>query len=144
MSRAADAAAPAEGAPGVHVLAVSIRRPAEEVYAFLAEPRNFPRWASGLADGLTQAGDEWAADGPAGPVRVRFTPSNAYGVADHLVRLDSGEEVSVPLRVVAQGAGSLVTLTLFRQAGHTDATFEADRQWVARDLQRLRALFEPT
>ena len=131
-------------APGVRVLCVAIARDRDAVYDFLAEPRNFPRWASGLAEGLTPEGEWWAADGPAGPVRVRFSPRNAYGIADHEVRLDSGETVPVPLRVVPRGEGSLVMLTLFRQPAHTDASFEADRQWVERDLRRLRALLQPT
>ena len=130
--------------PDVHVLCVTIARAADAVYKFLAEPRNFPRWASGLSDGLAPDGEWWSADGPAGPIRVRFSPRNDYGVADHEVRLDSGETVRVPLRVVPHGEGSLVMFTLFRQPAHTDASFEADRQWVERDLQRLRALLQPT
>lgn len=137
-------AASSSATPDVHVLHVTIARGAGAVYDFLAEPRNFPRWASGLADGLAPEGEWWSADGPAGPIRVRFSPRNPYGVADHEVRLDSGETVHVPLRVVPQGEGSLVMLTLFRQPAHTDASFDADRQWVERDLQRLRALLQPT
>ena len=36
----------------VRHISVAISRPVEEVYAFLAEPENMPRWASGLGRSL--------------------------------------------------------------------------------------------
>lgn len=132
-------------------LSIGIDRPLAEVAAFLAEPRNFPRWASGLAAGLeplagsrlpAAAGSEWLASTPEGPLQVRFSPANPFGVADHWVRLDDGRVVYVPLRVVANGDGSEVSLTLFRQADMDEARFAADAAWVMRDLQALRRLLE--
>ncbi|GAA4323969.1 hypothetical protein GCM10023144_05180 [Pigmentiphaga soli] len=129
------------------ILGVGIDRPHAEVAAFLADPRNFPLWASGLAGGLerlAQAGtaDEWVADGADGRVTMRFSPPNDFGVADHWVTLPDGTTVYVPLRAVADGDGALVTLTLFRLPGMDDARFEADGQWIERDLASLKRVLE--
>ena len=123
-------------------ITVSIARPAAEVYAFAHKPESFPQWAAGLGAGLTRDGDHWIASGPDGDVRVRFSPENPYGVLDHWVTLPDGTQLSIPLRVVANGDGAEVTLTLFRAPGMDDATFDRDQGWVARDLAVLKGLLE--
>ena len=124
-------------------ITVSIARPAAEVYAFSWRPESFPKWAAGLGAGLTPDGDRWVAHGPDGDVHVRFSPQNPYGVLDHWVTLPDGTEISIPLRVVANGDGAEVTLTLFRVPGMDDATFARDQGMVAADLAKLKALLEP-
>ena len=123
-------------------ITVSIARPAADVYAFAHRPESFPKWAAGLGAGLTPDGDRWIAHGPDGDVHVRFSPKNTYGVLDHWVTLADGTEISIPLRVVANGDGAEVTLTLFRAPGMDDATFERDQGMVAKDLAKLKALLE--
>jgi len=123
-------------------MTVSIARSADQVYAFAHRPESFPKWAAGLGAGLTRDGDRWVAHGPDGDVHVRFSPQNPYGVLDHWVTLPDGTEISIPLRVVANGDGAEVTLTLFRVPGMDDATFDRDQGMVAEDLAKLKALLE--
>ncbi|CAN5302252.1 polyketide cyclase [soil metagenome] len=124
-------------------MTTSIARAAAEVYAFAQKPESFPQWAAGLGSGLTRDGALWISHGPDGDVHVRFSPENPYGVLDHWVTLPGGTELSIPLRVVANGDGAEVTLTLFRAPGMDDATFARDQAMVAQDLARLKALLEP-
>ncbi len=123
-------------------ITVSIARSAAEVYAFAHPPEAFPKWAAGLGAGLTRDGDLWIAHGPDGDVHVRFSPENPYGVLDHWVTLADGTEISIPLRVVANGDGAEVTLTLFRAPGMDEATFQRDQGMVEKDLARLKDLLE--
>jgi hypothetical protein len=131
-------------------LSIAIAAPVGVVAAFLAEPTNFPLWASGLSGSLEVAPDavapgaapEWLANGPAGNVRIRFSPPNPLGVADHWVILAQNITVYVPLRAVANGDGTEVMLTLFRQADMDDARFDADCEWVLRDLATLKRVIE--
>ena len=124
-------------------ITVAIARDWREVYEAFWPPQAFPRWASGLADAsLTHAGGEWRAQGPEGPVVIRFTGRNDFGVMDHWVRPQHGPAIYVPLRIIANGGGALVSLTLFRQPGMSDARFAEDADWVRRDLQRLKSLAE--
>ena len=122
-------------------LGISIGRPWQQVYDAIWRPEDFPRWASGLsASSLEKDGDGWRAAGPEGTVRIRFTDHNPFGVMDHYVDTGDGPEVYVPMRVIANGDGAEVLLTLFRQPGMSDAKLAADAEWVRRDLLALRAL----
>jgi hypothetical protein len=123
-------------------LSVRINRPATEAYEFLSLPENFPKWASGLGASFRRDGDEWTVETPEGPASVRFSERNVYGVLDHQVRLPRGGTVYVPLRVVANGTGCDLVLTLFRRPDMTDAQFAADAEWVMRDLEAAKRLLE--
>lgn len=128
--------------PEAHTLTVAVARSCAEAYRLLVRPETWPDWASGLGRSIERVGEGWVAQTEGGPVGVRFTPSNDFGVLDHTVTLASGTEVTVPMRVVAHDAGCVVMLTLFRQPGMTDDIFARDRAWVERDLQALKALLE--
>jgi uncharacterized protein YndB with AHSA1/START domain len=123
-------------------LSVVIERPAEEAYAFLSAPENFPRWASGLGAGLRYVDGEWLAQTEEGEVRVRFSELNARGVLDHAVILPQGKSVYVPLRVLPFARGCELVLTLYRQPDMTDEKFAADAEWVLRDLHAAKRLLE--
>jgi hypothetical protein len=123
-------------------LAVSITRPAAEVYRYARDPAHLPAWAAGLAAGIRREHGEWVADSPMGRVLVRFVPVNEYGVLDHDVVLPSGQSVTNPLRVLADGAGSEVVFTVRRQPGMTDEDFVADVAAVTADLAALQRVLE--
>lgn len=126
----------------VRNLSVSIDRPAAEAYEFLAAPENFPRWASGLGGSLQKVDGEWIVHTAHGPVRVRFSERNAFGVLDHAVIRPDGTGVYVPLRLVPKAAGCELVLTLAREPGMSDEKFAADAAWVLRDLQAAKHLLE--
>lgn len=122
-------------------ISISIDRPWHEVYEAIWRPEYFQKWASGLSQSsLKKEGAHWMAEGPDGPVRIRFTDHNGFGVMDHYVDTGAGPEIYVPLRVIANGDGAEVLLTLFHQPGMSDETFMADADWIARDLAALKAL----
>ncbi|MFD2270294.1 hypothetical protein ACFS07_02015 [Undibacterium arcticum] len=61
---------------------------------------------------------------------------------DHYVLPDNGDEIYIPMRVIANGAGSEIVFTLFRLPGVSDRQFAEDRAWVQRDLAALKQLLE--
>jgi len=110
---------------------MTIERSVLDVYNFIVEPRNLPKWASGLASG------------PGGtPAKVRFVERNKWGVLDHYVTVGSGPEVYMPMRVFPNGEGSELLITVFHQSGVSDEKFSEDTHWVRRDLEALKALLE--
>jgi hypothetical protein len=122
---------------------ISIGHEWRALYERIWRPDFFAKWASGLAESdLRKDGDQWLADGPEGPIRIRFTPYNSFGVMDHFVDTAEGPTVYVPLRVVQNGDGAEVMLTLFRQPEMDDQRFAADAKWVNRDLRSLKTLIE--
>jgi hypothetical protein len=125
-------------------LATSIDRPAAEVYDFVTEPSNLPRWASGLAEREVELVDgAWVVDSPMGRVTVAFCPANPFGVADHDVTLPSGEVVTNPLRVVPNGDGCDVVFSVHRREEMTEEQFADDCGRVETDLDTLRELLGP-
>ena len=100
----------------VEIIHPTIDRNWHDVYDFASQFRNMARWAAGLASGLKQDGDEWIGDGgPLGDIRIRFAPPNALGVIDHDVTLPDGQVVHNALRVVPNGDGAVIMVTLIRQ-----------------------------
>jgi len=124
-------------------ISVSINCNWRDLYEAFWKPETFPKWASGLSNSsLEKAGEDWKARGPEGPIRIKFTDHNPFGVMDHWVDLGQGRVIYVPLRVVENEKGAEVLLTLFRQPEVTDSKFAADEDWVKRDLLALKALVE--
>ena len=105
---------------------MTIERDALDVYNFVSDPKNLPKWASGLD----------------AAVKVRFVERNKYGVLDHFVAAGSGAEVYMPMRVFPNGEGAEVLITVFRQPGVSEEQFAKDTLWVRRDLERLKELLE--
>jgi hypothetical protein len=123
-------------------IGISINCPWERANAFLGHPENFPQWAAGLGSGITRDGDHRTVQTPQGPATVRFTEPNPFGILDHTVVPPGGRPAYVPMRVVANGDGCEVMLTLFRSPEWSDQKFEEDVQWVERDLAALKKLLE--
>ena len=123
-------------------LSVQIKRNPRDVYNFTSVPENFPRWASGLGKSLKRKNGEWIAETPQGPIKVRFTERNEFGILDHYVIPESGVEIYIPMRVIPNGSGSELIFTLFRLSDVSDEKFAADAEWVMRDLTALKNLLE--
>jgi hypothetical protein len=119
-----------------------IERPAAEVYAYAADPANLPAWAPGLGSSVENVTGQWFVETDMGRVEVAFAPANEFGILDHDVTLPSGEVVSNPVRVIADGTDCEVVFTLRRSPGMSDAEFERDAAAVSSDLRRLAQILE--
>ncbi|SNS59098.1 Polyketide cyclase / dehydrase and lipid transport [Asanoa hainanensis] len=123
-------------------LSVAIERPPAEVYAFVANPENLPRWTAGLTGAVVRVDERWVGDTPDGPIVIMFAPPNPFGVLDHDVTFPSGQTFYNPMRVFANADGSEVVFTVFRREGTTPEAFEADAAAVLTDLRTLKSLME--
>ena len=124
------------------IIHISVDRDWREVYGFAGRPENMPLWASGLASGLEQDGDDWLARGVLGTVRISFVQPNEFGVIDHTVTIESGLRVYNALRVVPNGDGCEVMFTVLRLPGMSDEQFAADAAHVEKDLATLKTQME--
>ncbi|WP_173834738.1 SRPBCC family protein [Kocuria massiliensis] len=114
----------------------------DAVYRFAADPRNLPRWASGLAQSEVKVIEgTLEVESPMGTVTVTFAPHNEYGVLDHDVALPSGDVVTNPLRVMSHPDGSEILFTV-RQLDLTDEEFDRDCATVREDVELLVKLVE--
>lgn len=125
-------------------ISITINQNWQDIYEAYWRPQDFQKWASGLSRSiLSHDGVRWNAEGPEGSVSIRFTGHNDFGIMDHYVSVNDGPEMYVPLRVIQNGDGAEVQLTLFQQAGMSDAKFLADAEWVEQDLLTLKLLASP-
>jgi len=123
-------------------ISISISRPPDQVYDFVSNPENLPKWATGLAGSIKNVNGEWIADAPIGKVKIRFADRNTFGILDHDIILESGVKIHNPMRVVPNGRGSEIIFTLFRQPDMSDEKFSEDAKWVEKDLRILKDLLE--
>lgn len=123
-------------------ISVDIAVEPDAVMAFASDPVHLPQWAPGFARSVEPDGDEWIVHTADGPVRLWFTPPNADGVLDHVVRLPNGEEIMNTMRVLSHETGSVVSFVLHQREGMSEAQFEEDVELVRADLLNLKALLE--
>jgi carbon monoxide dehydrogenase subunit G len=127
----------------VEHLSIYIDRAPSDVYEYAIDPRNLPRWASGLANSeVEQDGGDWIVEASFGKVKVKFAERNTFGVMDHDVTLGSGVTMHNPMRVVPHGDGSEFIFTLIRRVGMSDEEFAQDRATIEKDLKTLKAILE--
>jgi hypothetical protein len=120
-----------------------IEKPVEEVRRFLAQQRNYARWAAVDEATFRQVGIlEWAAETEFGPRIIRFSPPNDDGIFDHAVYKAGDEPVMMPLRAMAQGEGTLVTFMFYRRPGMDDEQLASALEWIRMDFAVLKSLLE--
>lgn len=126
-----------------HLIHLSITRPIGEVYDFLAEPRNYLKWAAVVGDRFEPMGPlEFGIETEFGPRIVRFTPRNDLGVLDHAVYREGDTPLMMPMRLIANGDGCELAFTFFRRPGMSDAAFQSAIDWIQVDLMGLKGLLE--
>jgi hypothetical protein len=126
-----------------HIINFGIARPVGEVYTFLADPRNYPKWAAVIESTFRQIGpSEWEAETEFGPRLIRFSARNEFGVLDHAVYRRGDEPLMMPLRVVANGDGCELVFIFYRRPGTTDEQYRSAIEWVTTDFLTLRTLLE--
>ena len=97
--------------------------------------------APGFVESIERRGDAWVARTTLGEAVFHFAPANPFGVLDHDVELPPGR-FHKPMRIIPNGAGCGVMLTLLRRAGVSDEQVATDMQLVGAYLLRLEALRE--
>lgn len=122
---------------------LSIARPPTEVYEFLLEPRNYPRWAASLGGRFEHVGGrDWRAETPHGEVIIRFAERNTLGVLDHGVFREGEEPRMRMMRVVPNGDGCELIYTIFNREGASAEAFGSEVEWMATELEVLKTYLE--
>jgi|SRR5579875_3150255 len=123
-------------------LSISISSKPNEVYNFILNLENLPKWAPSFCQSIRKSEDVWFVETPDGRVEIRFVERNELGVLDHYVRLTTGQEILNPMRVIPNGSGSEVMFSLFQLPTASDEKFAEDTRLVEKDLRTLKMVLE--
>jgi len=119
---------------------VTIETPAVQVFEFLADPENLPRWAVGFCRSIRRDGERWIAQTAQGDVGIRYATDPTSGVIDFCISPAPGIEIAAHSRVVSNGDGAEYVLTQFQAPGIPDHVFEANVAALKEELVVLKAL----
>lgn len=111
-----------------------------QLFAFLADPGNLPKWAVGFCRAIRQDGDRWMVQTPQGEVAVRYVTHPSLGIIDFLLSPGPGIEMTAYSRVLPNGDGSEYIFTQFQAPGMPDDVYEAQVRALKEELVVLRAL----
>jgi hypothetical protein len=121
---------------------ISINSKPQVVYDFISNLENLPRWAPKTFPSIKEMNGEWVVETQQGKIKVVLTERNNFGILDHHVKLTSGVEIYIPMRVIKNTNGSEVMLTVFQTPEMTDEVFAKDVETVEKDLSYLKTIIE--
>jgi hypothetical protein len=121
---------------------ISISSEPQVVYDFVSNLGNLPRWAPETFPSIKEMNGEWVVETQQEKIKVVLAERNNFGILDHYVRLTSGVEIYIPMRVVKNADGSEVMLTVFQTPEMTDEVFTKDVGTVEKDLNHLKVIIE--
>lgn len=124
---------------------IRIDRDVATVFAFLANPANWPRWAVVNVQSTRPTADPawWAMQTPHGEARLRIRAEANSGILDHDF-VDPQASWTVPARVVPNGDGTEFMMTFFQPPSFDDAFFDEQIKLVDRELATLKEVLEAT
>jgi len=115
-----------------------VDRPADAVFDFFADPRN---WESGGAlRNVRQDGDWWLADSPAGTARIRLHHNRQFGISDH--DFVGGGEWRVFSRITPNERGTTVSWTFLKPKEMTHAQFEGQLRNFDKEIEGWKSALE--
>ncbi len=123
---------------------VSVQVAPEQLFDFVVDPRNLPRWAIHFCQSVRPNADgSWTARGEEGEVTFRVRADGKCGVVDWHLTPAPGVEVLAASRVLPSGSGATYVFTQFRAPGMPDEGFQKQISDLREELQALRAALEP-
>ena len=125
-------------------VSVQIARPFDEVYDFLAEPSNFPKWGPVHDERMTLIGGRnYLVKMPRGEIVLRFIEPNPYGVLDYWAFLPGANPgAATSVRLVPNEEGCELTILWLQREGDDDVKFNSEVDWLTADLGVLKSLLE--
>lgn len=115
----------------------------ELVFAYLADLRNMPRWATNFCTGLQEANGVTRIQTPAGPLAFALAADPRTGVIDFI----GGPSAAVVTRwhsrvIPAPEGGSIFLFTSIRQPGQALEEFQAQCEMLQHEFANIRAAFD--
>ena len=116
--------------------------PKDEVFSYLAEIENLPRWATEFARELKYEGGKAKVVNGLGELYFEIDADPETGVIDMYAGPSEDALALFPTRVVElPGARSAYTFTMFQASGMPDDLFESQHEALLREFENIRREF---
>jgi len=122
----------------------TINRPRDEVYAFINEIENLPKWATSFAQGGVKVVDgHHKVVTPDGEIFIDFESDPKLGVIDMWAGPTFDQKDIFPVRVIARPDGTTVTImTLFQTPDVSDEVFAQQVESLTKENGNLKRVLE--
>jgi hypothetical protein len=116
-------------------------RPRDEVFAFLADIENLPKWATGFARELKIVDGDYKVVTPDGELYLAYQTDAGLGVIDIYAGPTRDQMGVFPIRVVTAPDGSTAaTMTLFQTPDIDDKVFAQQVESLKHETENLHRL----
>jgi cold-inducible RNA-binding protein len=119
-------------------LTASLEASVAQIYSRIADPDQLAQWHTAFCRSLRKENGACMVESPRGLVPVRFLRDDRAGILDLVMTLLETIEFQTAIRVLANGTGSEVLMTLIQPAGLPDAAFHEQVRWAESALRNLR------
>jgi hypothetical protein len=124
------------------IKSVDIEAAPDKVYAFLSNPMNWPEYAVVNLRSISPGQNGWfKAVTKFGEGEIKIDAVKELGVFDHIWR-DPQATWRVYSRVVPNGEGSTVMMTLFQPSVMTDQQFDQGMKEMDIEMRKLKEIME--
>ena len=124
------------------IKSVDIQAAPEKAFAFLCDPLNWPQYAIVNLRTVNPGQNGWCkAVTKFGEGEIRVDPVKEFGILDHQWR-DPQASWKVHSRVVPNGDGSTVMMTLFQPLVMTDQQFDQAMKGMDTEMAKLKEILE--
>ena len=109
-----------------------------EVFDYLSDVENLPRWATEFARELRREGDDFKVVNGLGEFFFTIRADRTTGVIDMFAGVDKESMAVFPTRAVAlPDGGTAYSFTMFQTPGMPDALFEAQHASLQREFRNI-------
>ncbi len=122
-------------------VSVSIMRKPEDVYEFISDLNNWPKF-SDFAKKLENIQGKWITHTDQGDIEIIPHFNKKLLLLDSVCVLASGEEQFIPYRVVKNGEGSELIMTNYQGKTSSDEDYQQQLQWMKDELENVKRLLE--
>ena len=124
------------------IKSTDIQAPPEKVYEFLVDPMNWPQYAVVNLCSVSPGRDGWfKAVTKFGEGELKVNGVKELGLFDHVWK-DPQATWQVYSRVVPNGEGSTVMMTLFQPPAMSDPQFDHSMEEMNIEMARLKEILE--
>lgn len=128
---------------GSNTQSISINALPDDVFAFVADPLNFPQWAVGFCRSIRPDDtDRWIATTPSGQIPIWFERNVDARTIDFHFEPAPGLVAVAYSRIVPNATGCEYVFTQFQGEGMTDEVFDAQVQALIEELHVLRGVMQ--